>query len=152
VVLNSELTQCEEFVYLGDVFSADGCCDRDVDRTIGLAAGIWKAKDISKSTKVLLYQSMVQSIVLYNSETWTIKEDQKRKLKTFEMAVLRKICGITRRDRRRNVDILKELQMEKDVNEVLQTRRLTYFGHVTSHGKGQISKYLDAWVHTWTTA
>jgi len=48
---------------------------------------------------------MVQSIVLYNSETWIIKEDQKRKLKTFEMAVLRKICGITRRDRRRNVDI-----------------------------------------------
>ena len=52
---------------------------------------IWKAKDISKSTKVILYQSMVQSIVLYNSETWTIKEDQKPKLKTFEMAVLRKI-------------------------------------------------------------
>jgi len=47
------------------------------------------------------------------------------------MAVLRKICGITRRDRRRNVDILKELQMEKDINEVLQTRRLTYFGHET---------------------
>jgi len=65
-------------------------------------------------------------IVLYNSETWTIKEDQKRKLKTFEVAVLRKICGITRRDRRRNVDILKELQMEKDINEVLQTRHLTY--------------------------
>jgi len=42
------------------------------------------------------------------------------------MAVLRKICGITRRDRRRNVDILKELQMEKDISEVLQTRHLTY--------------------------
>ena len=114
------MTQCDEFVYMGGVVSADGLCDRDVDRRIGLAAGIvrnlhsiWKAKDISKSTKVL-YQSMVQSIVLYNSETWTIKEDQKRKLNTFEMAVLRKICGITRRDRRRNVDILKELQIEKE--------------------------------------
>ena len=102
----TEFTQCEKFVYLGGVVSADGFCDRDVDRRIGVAAGIvrnlhsiWKAKDISKSTKVLLYQSMVQSIVLYNSETWTIKEDQKRKLNTFEMAVLRKICGITRRDR-----------------------------------------------------
>jgi len=78
----TELTQCEEFVYLGGVVSADGFCDRDVDRK-GMAAGIvinlhsiWKAKNISKSTKVLLYQSMVQSIVLYNSETWTIK-DQK---------------------------------------------------------------------------
>jgi len=75
-------------------------------------------------------------------QTWTIKEDQKRKLKNFEMAVLRKICGITRRDRRRNVDILKELQIKKDIN-VLWT--------CDSHGKRQISKYLDARVHTWTT-
>jgi len=36
----TELTQCEEFVYLGGVVSADGLCDRDVDRRIGLAAGI----------------------------------------------------------------------------------------------------------------
>ena len=77
----TELTQCEEFVYLGGVVGANGFCDRDVDRRIGLAAGIvrnlhsiWKAKNISMSTKVLLYQSMVQSIVLYNSETWTIKK------------------------------------------------------------------------------
>jgi len=46
------------------------------------------------------------------------------------MSVLRKICGITRRDRRRNRNILKELSIEKDVVEVLQSRRLTYFGHV----------------------
>ena len=65
------------------------------------------------------------------------------------MAVLRKICGITRRDRRRNVDILKELQMEKDINEVLQTFDLLWT--CDSHGKRQISKYLDAWVHTWMT-
>jgi len=57
----TELTQCEEFVYLGSVVSADGFCDKDVGRIIGLAVGIirnlhsiWKAKDISKSTKVLL--------------------------------------------------------------------------------------------------
>ena len=122
----TELTQCEEFVYLGGVVSADGLCDRDVDRRIGLAAGIvrnlhsiWKAKNISMSTKVLLYQSMVQSIVLYNSETWTIKKDQKRKLETFEMAVLRKICYyvITRRDRRGNVDIIIEETQSPDGEE-----------------------------------
>ena len=46
------------------------------------------------------------------------------------MSVLRKICGITRRDRRRNSDVMKELDIEKDTVQVLQTRRLTYFGHV----------------------
>ena len=64
--------------------------------------------------------------MLYNSETWTLKEEQKRKLRVFEMSVLRKICGITRRARRRNTDVLKELNIEKDIVQVLQTRRLTY--------------------------
>ena len=42
--------------------------------------------------------------------------------------------------------------MEKGINEVLQLD--TPFDLLLacdSHGKGQISKYLDAWVHTWTT-
>jgi len=82
-VKGTELTQYEESVYLGGAVSADGFCDRDVDRRIGLVRNlhsIWKAKDISKSTKVLLYQSMVQSIVLiYNSETWTIKRRSETK-------------------------------------------------------------------------
>ena len=38
-----------------------------------------------------------------------MKEEQKRKLRVIEMAVIRKICGVTRKDRRRDTDILKEL-------------------------------------------
>ena len=73
-----------------------------------------------------------------------MKEDQKRNL--------RKICGITRKDRRHvHVDILKELQMEKDINEALQTSRLTYFGHVTRMEK---DRYPNILMHgyTWMTA
>jgi len=46
--------------------------------------------------------------------------------------VLRKICGVTTRDRRLNLDTLKELAIEKDIVglRVLQTRRLAYTGHV----------------------
>ena len=49
----------------------------------------------------------------------------------FEMAVLRRICGVTRRDRRRNVDIMNKLAIDRDIVELLQIRRLTYFGHVS---------------------
>ena len=57
---------------------------------------IWKAKDISKETKVLvgLYRSLVQSILLYNAETWTLKGENKRSLRVFEMAIVRKILGV----------------------------------------------------------
>jgi len=71
-------------------------------------------------------------------QTWTIKEDQGRKLKIFEMAVLRKICGITRRDRRRNVDILKELQMEKGITE--------YYLHGYSQGRRPRGRPRKRWL------
>jgi len=71
---------------LGGVISADSLCDKDVGR-IGIASGIvrnlddiWKSKEITADTKIKLYQYLVQSALLYNSETWTIKEEHKPKL------------------------------------------------------------------------
>ena len=43
----------------------------------------------------------------------------------------RNVCGVTRRDQRRNVDIVNRLAIDRDIVELLQIRRLTYFGHVS---------------------
>jgi len=48
----------------------------------------------------------------------------------FEMTVLQRIRGVTRRDRRRNVDVRKELGVTRDVVNEVRHRRLPYFGHV----------------------
>jgi len=45
----------------------------------------------------------------------------------FEMAVLRRICGVTRRDRKRNIDIMNALDIDEDVVELLQKRRRDTF-------------------------
>jgi len=126
----SILKQTEHFVYLGGTVSADQSCDKDIQQLIGLASGIvrklrtvWAAKDISTETKVTLHKTLIQSVVLYNAETWTLKQEQKRKLCVFEMAVLKRICGVTRRDRRRNVDIMNKLAIDRDIVELLQIRR-----------------------------
>jgi len=146
-------------VYLGEVISEDMSCDEDVTLRIGLAAGIvqnlhniWKANNFSKLTTVLLYQTLVRAIILYNLETWTLKEEQKRKLRVFEMSVLRKICGITRTDRRRNSDVMAELVIEKDIVQVLQPRRLTYFGHVNCMHTERypIPICASIWSYTWS--
>ena len=84
----------------------------------------------AKKAKVKLYQTLVQLILLYNAETWTLKKDHKRKLQVFEMSVLRRILRMTRRDRRRNIDIKKELGINRDVLILLQQKRLTCFGQV----------------------
>ena len=43
---------------------------------------------------------------------------------------MRKIKGVTRRDKIRNVDIWKELGIPTDIVQKIQARRLRYYGHV----------------------
>jgi len=110
---------------------------RDVERKIGIATGIarslttvWKSRNIQASTKVRLYRAQVQSLLLYNSETWTMTQLLNHKLLVFEMTILRFIAGVTRRDRRGNVDIRKELVINHKVVELVRQKRMRYFGHV----------------------
>jgi len=53
-----------------------------------------------------------------------------QKLRVFEMGCLGQILGVTRRDRVRNLDIKKQLNIEWDIVNRTQTRRLHYFAHV----------------------
>ena len=46
------------------------------------------------------------------------------------MGCLRKIKGVTRRDKIRNADIRKELGITTDIVQKIQARRLRYYGHV----------------------
>jgi len=85
-------------VYLGGTVSEDVAMEQGIKRRIGLACGvvqnlnpIWKAKEITKDTKKRVYESLVLSVTLYNSETWTLKEASKRKLKVFEMSCLTRV-------------------------------------------------------------
>ena len=55
---------------------------------------IWKSKEIHKVTKLRVYEVLVLSVILYNTETWTLKESSKRRLRVFEMACLRTIEGV----------------------------------------------------------
>jgi len=124
---------------LGGVISNDATCDKDVFKRIGLAAGIvrnlnkvWIAQDLSREVKVKIYQSLVPAVFVYDCETCGLREDHKRQMTVFDMAVLRtgRIFYITRRDRRWNIDVMNELDIKKDIVAVVQQRRLGHFGHI----------------------
>ena len=134
---NHTLEQVKSFIYLGGQIDEDGTCQNDVKRRIGLALGamhalhpIWRAKDISNQTKIALYRSLVLSIVLYAAETWIIRKRDQDRLLSFEMSCLRRILGISRRDRIRNDHIRQKLDLETTIMDRIHSRRLTYYGHV----------------------
>jgi len=58
------------------------------------------------------------------------QSSNKKGLKVFKMACLRKIEGVTKRDGIQNTEIRSRLNWQKDINKRIQQRRLKYFGHV----------------------
>ena len=91
---------------------------------------IRRAKDISVHTKTRVYETLVLSLLLYNSETWALKEESKRRLLVFEMGCLRRIVGVSRRDKMRNTDIRRKSGVEEDIVLKITRKRMRYFGHV----------------------
>jgi len=70
------LKQTNDFVYLGGKVSELAKSDADIDRRIGLAAGvvrklisIWRSNDICNKTKVRIYKTLVIAVLLYKSES-----------------------------------------------------------------------------------
>jgi len=94
-VRGNKLKQVSD-VYLGGKFHEEGGLKSAVQRRIGLACDamkrlskIWRSRDISPSTKVKVYKTLVLSIQLYNAETWTLTEELNKRLRVFEMSCLR---------------------------------------------------------------
>jgi len=139
IMLNGEqLEQVSEFVYLGSTITEDGKCGVDIRKRIGLASGvigrlskIWKSKDISVKTKVHVYKALVVPTLTYGSECWTLKKEDERKLHSLEMNCLRRIIGVTRRDRIQNTVVRVRANVNESIVEEIRRRRLSWFGHIS---------------------
>ena len=64
------------------------------------------------------------------------------------MTFLRKIEGVTRRDRIRNKEIYDRLSLRQIVIQRIQQRRLRYFGHVARMGQNRFPRIaMEGYVH-----
>ena len=69
------------FIWGGSKITADGDCSHEIKRHLLLGRkvmthldSIFKSRDISLSTKVCLVKAMVFPVVMYGSESWTVKK------------------------------------------------------------------------------
>ena len=69
------------FIFWGSKITADGDCSHEIKRRLLLGRkvmtnldSIFKSRDITLPTEVLLVKSMVFPVVMYGCESWTVKK------------------------------------------------------------------------------
>ena len=72
---------------------------------LGALNGLIKNRDLGMSDKRALCEKVIVSTVMYDSEIWGMKQDERKKLNVFEIKCLRIMCGVARLDRSRNEEV-----------------------------------------------
>ena len=91
---------------------------------------IFKSRDITLLTKVLLVEAMVFPVVMYGCESWTIKKAELRKIDAFELWCWRRLLRVPWMARRSNQSILQEISPGCSLEGLMLKLKLQYFGHL----------------------
>ena len=106
-----------DFILGSSKITTDGDCSHEIKRCMLLGRkasinldSILKSRDITLPTKVCLFKAMVFPVVMYGSESWTVKKAEHRKIDAFELWCWRRPLRVPWTARRSNQSILKEIR------------------------------------------
>ena len=126
-----------DFILGGSEITADGDCSHEIKRRLLLKRkvmtnldSIFKSRDITLPTKVHLVKAMVFPVVMYGSESWTVKKAECRRTDAFELWCWRRLLRVPWTARRSNQSILKEISPGCSLEGLTLKLKLQYFGHL----------------------
>lgn len=140
------------YKYLGVKITSQPDSQEEIRARIGqgrtairqLNSVLWSRK-ITKHVKRRIYKTIIESISTYGSELWVLNETNKQKLRAMEMDCWRRCCGHTRMDRIRNQQIRDEMEVDIDIVETIEVKRLIWYGHVQRMGYERWPKRINEW-------
>ena len=91
---------------------------------------ILKIRDITLPTKVCLVKARVFPVVIYGSESWTVKKAEHRRIDAFELWCWRRLLRVAWTARISNQSILKEISPGISLEGMMLNLKLQYFGHL----------------------
>ena len=91
---------------------------------------IFKSRDITLPTKVLLVKAIVFPAVKYGCESWTVKKAEHLRIDAFELWCWRRLLRVPWTARRSNQSILKEISPGCLLEGLMLKLKLQYFGHL----------------------
>src|SRR5215469_12175415 len=85
-----------------------------------------------------VFESIMVPKVLYGSETWSLNAKERNDLEVYKMKGLRSMCGVSIRDRVRNVRIRERCGWERGLLSRYEQNVLKWYGHVIRRGEDSL--------------
>ena len=126
-----------DFIFFGSKITSDGDCSHEIKRHLlfGRKAmtnldSVLKSRDITLLIKIHIVKAVVFPVVMYGCESWTIKKAECWRIDAFELWCWRRLLRVPWTARRSNQSILKEINPEYSLEELMLRLKLQYFGHL----------------------
>uniref|UniRef100_A0A8D8SHV0 Craniofacial development protein 2 n=1 Tax=Cacopsylla melanoneura TaxID=428564 RepID=A0A8D8SHV0_9HEMI len=128
------VTQCQ---YLGTCINEAWDNSQEVKCRIAKARNVFNSMDsvfkshnLTLDTKTRLLKCYVFSVLLYGVETWTLTEATTNKLRAFELWLYRRMLRISWIQKITNAEVLRRMNKEAELVNIIKTRKLQYLGHI----------------------
>ena len=126
------IEKVDDFLYLGGYTNSS----RDMESRIGKAWGalnsltkIWRSR-VKTQTKVKIFQSVIESILLYGCESWVMTKTSEKKIDGTYTRMLRVVKNISWRALMTNRQLYGQIPK---ISAIIRRRRLALAGHVSRH-------------------
>ena len=151
IISGEELEDVDKFTYLGSIVSKTGGTEEDISNRISKARyafyllnQIWRSGNISRKTKLRLFNSNVKSVLLYGSETWSLTKKNETKIQVFVNKCLRRILKVFWPQIISNQDLWSETNQPPIVNQI-QQRKMRWIGHTLRKSPDEITRQALKW-------
>ena len=111
----TSLRQVNKFKYLGVTISEEGGSEEAVRARVSAPCSKWRElsgvfsdKKMPRKVKIKFYMTVVRPVLLNKAACWTVRKKEEEIFKKTD-GMLRRIKGVTLRDRVKSVNIRKEL-------------------------------------------
>ena len=125
-----------EYCYLGSTVTSDGKCHKDIRKRIAMGKSAFNERSellrgkLSLQLKKRMVKSLIWSVTLYASETWTLRKEDIKRLEAFEMWIWRRIERINWMEHWKNVDVLLLVNEERSLIDTIRQRQKNWIGHI----------------------
>ena len=143
-----EIEQVKEFCYLGSLITTDAKCHKEIRRRIAIGKEAFTKRrellrgKLNRNLKKRMIKTLVWSVVLYGSETWTMRKEDIKKIEAFEMWIWRRMEKISWTKHKTNEEVLERIGEERTMLKTIRERQKKWIGH-TLRGDNLVKTVIE---------